>query len=295
MEPAGKETGMRFEDRVVVVTGAASGIGRASALRFAADGARVVAADIDVEGGDALAAQSAGRIVFRRCDVCDVDQIHALMAFAAEWSGGIDVLFNNAGAGGARERIDEIEVDAWDRTMNLLLRSVAMGIRHAVPHMIARGGGAIVNTASVAALSTGMAPTAYSVAKAGVLQLSKMAAADLARHRIRVNAICPGLITTGIFSASFDVPTALRANVDQMIGKMAAKAQPVARAGMADDVAAAACYLASDDAAFVTGTHLVVDGGILVGPRHSWDPETPGMGDAIRQLVAASTADGGGR
>ncbi|MDM0014444.1 SDR family NAD(P)-dependent oxidoreductase [Variovorax sp. J22P168] len=281
---------MRFEGKTVVVTGAASGIGRASALRFAAEGAQVVAADIDAVGGEALAAQSGGRIVFQRTDVCEVDQIRALMDFAAERSGGIDVLFNNAGAGGARARIDEIDAEAWDRTMNLLLRSVAMGIRHAVPHMIARGGGAIVNTASVAALSTGMAPTAYSVAKAGVLQLSKTAAADLARHRIRVNAVCPGLIRTGIFSASFDVPQALKASVDEMVAAMAAKAQPVARAGTAEDIAGAVSYLASDDAAFVTGTHLLVDGGMLVGPRHSWDPETPGMGEAIRRRVEASMA-----
>ncbi len=283
---------MRFEGKTVVVTGAASGIGRASALRFAAEGAQVVAADIDAAGGEALAAQSAGRIVFKHTDVCEVDQIRALMDFAAGRSGGIDVLFNNAGASGALGRIDEIDAEAWDRTMNLLLRSVSMGIRHAVPHMIARGGGAIVNTASVAALSTGMAPTAYSVAKAGVLHLSKAAAADLARHRIRVNAICPGFIHTGIFTASLGVPDPVKATVDELVATMAAKAQPVARAGTAEDVAAAVSYLASGDAAFVTGTHLLVDGGMLVGPRHSWDPDTPGMGDAIRQRVEASMAAG---
>lgn len=199
--------------------------------------------------------------------------------------GGIDILFNNAGAGGARERIDEIDASGWDHTMSLLLRSVAMGIRHAVPHIVARGGGSIVNTASVAALSAGMAPTAYSVAKAGVLHLSRLAAADLARHRIRVNAICPGFIKTNIFAASMEVPDPLKDQVNDMIAGFAERAQPVARGGRPEDIAGAVAFLASEDAAFITGTHIVVDGGILVGPRPSWDPATPGMSDSIRQLI----------
>jgi NAD(P)-dependent dehydrogenase (short-subunit alcohol dehydrogenase family) len=162
---------------------------------------------------------------------------------------------------------------------------VAMGIRHAVPHMVARGGGSIINTASVAALSTGMAPTAYSVAKAGVLHLSKLAAADLARHRIRVNAICPGFIKTNIFTASMDVPDPMKDRVNGLIAGFAEQAQPVARGGRPEDIAGAVAFLASEDAAFITGTHLLVDGGILVGPRHSWDPATPGMADAIRKAI----------
>jgi NAD(P)-dependent dehydrogenase (short-subunit alcohol dehydrogenase family) len=276
---------MRFEGRTAVVTGAASGIGRATARRLAAEGAWVVAADIDAIGGEALSRDGQGRIVFQRIDVCADGDLRALMEFAAGRTGGIDVLFNNAGAGGAREPIDEIDAAGWDRTMSLLLRSVALGIRFAVPHMIARGGGAIVNTASVAALSAGMAPTAYSVAKAGVLHLSRLAAADLAKHGIRVNAICPGFIKTNIFAAALEVPDALRGRANELIAAMAQQAQPVARGGEPEDIAAAVAYLCSDDAAFVTGTHLVVDGGILVGPRHSWDPAAPRLSDAIRKLV----------
>ncbi|HWK85856.1 MAG TPA: SDR family oxidoreductase [Caldimonas sp.] len=276
---------MRFDGRTAVVTGAASGIGKATALRLASEGAWVVAADIDAVGGEALARRSEGRIAFKQTDVCMDDEIRALMDFAAQRTGGIDILFNNAGAGGARERIDEIDAAGWDRTMNLLLRSVAMGIRHAVPHMIARGGGSIVNTASVAALSAGMAPTAYSVAKAGVLHLSKLAAADLARHRIRVNAICPGFIKTNIFTTSMEVPSALKDRANDMIAGFAEQAQPVARGGRPEDIAGAVAFLASDDAGFVTGTHLLVDGGILIGPRQSWDPAAPRMSDAIRKLV----------
>jgi NAD(P)-dependent dehydrogenase (short-subunit alcohol dehydrogenase family) len=281
---------MRFDNKTAVVTGAASGIGKATALRLASEGARVIAADIDVASGEALSRQSEGRIVFKRTDVCIVDEIRALMDFAAQHSGGIDILFNNAGAGGARETIDEIDAGAWDRTMNLLLRSVALGIRHAVPHMIARGGGSIVNTASVAALSAGMGPTAYSVAKAGVLHLSKLAAADLAKHRIRVNAICPGFIKTNIFTTSMEIPAALRDRVNGMIAQVADQAQPVARGGKPEDIASTVAFLASDDAAFITGTHVLVDGGLLIGPRHSWDPVAPRMFDAIRKLIDTPAA-----
>jgi len=281
---------MRFDGRTAVVTGAASGIGRATALRLASEGASVVAADIDALGGDVLSRQADGRVVFKRTDVCVEGELRELMDFAARSTGGIDILFNNAGAGGAREAIDEIDAAGWDRTMNLLLRSVAMGIRHAVPHMVARGGGAIVNTASVAALSAGMAPTAYSVAKAGVLHLSKLAAADLAKHRIRVNAICPGFIKTNIFATAFEVPDTLRGRVNELIAGFAEQAQPVARGGRPEDIASVVAFLASDDAAFITGTHVLVDGGLLVGPRHSWDPAAPRMSDAVRQLMETHDA-----
>jgi len=281
---------MRLAGKTAVVTGASSGIGRASALRLASEGATVIAGDIDVIGGENLARESNGKIVYRRTDVRSNDEIKALMDFAAEMTGGIDILFNNAGAGGATEAIDELDVSGWDRTMNLLLRSVAMGIRHAVPHMVARGGGSIINTASVAAFSTGMAPTAYSVAKAGVLHLSKMAAADLAKLGIRVNAVCPGFIKTNIFTSVLEVEGELKDKVNGMIAEIAQRAQPVKRGGRPEDVAGTVAFLASDDAAFITGTHILVDGGLLIGPRYSWDPEAPGLFEAIRKLIDTAPA-----
>jgi NAD(P)-dependent dehydrogenase (short-subunit alcohol dehydrogenase family) len=278
---------MRFAGKTAVVTGAASGIGKATCLRLASEGATVIAADIDEAGGTELAATSNGKIHFKRTDVCSDADIKALMDFAAEKTGGIDIVFNNAGAGGARETIDEIDADGWDRTMNLLLRSVAMGIRHAVPHMIGRAGGSIINTASVAALSTGMAPTAYSVAKGGVLHLSKLAAGDLAKHGIRVNAICPGFIKTNIFASALEVPADKKEMANTMIAAVAEHAQPVARGGRPEDIAGTVAFLASEDAAFITGTHILVDGGLLIGPRHSWDPEAPGLFDALQAFVDA--------
>lgn len=267
---------MRFSGKRAVVTGASSGIGRATVLRLVDEGAEVWAGDIDEAAGLDLAQTSNGRIHFQRTDVTKAEDIEALI-LAADAAGGIDVLFNNAGAGGARAKIDTITPDEWDYTQNLLLRSVALGIRYAAPLMAARGGGAIVNTASIAALQTGAAPTAYSVAKAGVLHLTKMAAADLAQHHIRVNAVCPGFITTNIFTSAMEIAGENRDRANAVIGTLAGGAQPLQRAGVAADIAAAVAYLASDDASFVTGTHIVIDGGMTIGPRHSWDPNTPSL------------------
>lgn len=275
---------MRFEGKGAVVTGAASGIGRATALRLAEEGARVLAGDVDEAGGEALAVASNGRIAFRRCDVTEPGEIEALMQ-AADEGGGLDLLFNNAGAGGAREGVDEVSAPEWDRTMDLLLRSVAMGMRHAAPLMAKRGGGAIVNTASVAALASGFAPTAYSVAKAGVLHLSKVGAADLAKHGVRVNAVVPGFITTDIFTRHLGLEGEKREQANAMIAGVAAQAQPIRRAGTPEDIAAAVCFLLSDDASFITGTSLLVDGGMTVGARHSWDPDQPGLFSHLEAML----------
>jgi NAD(P)-dependent dehydrogenase (short-subunit alcohol dehydrogenase family) len=282
---------MRFSGKSVVVTGAASGIGRATTLLFAREGATVFAADLDLAGAEAVAREGEN-IIPVACDVCDVAQIKALMDHAAGTCGGIDVVFNNAGAGGAREPIDEIEADAWDFTFHLLLRSVAMGIRYAAPHMKHRKGASIVNTSSIAGIGPGYSPTAYAVAKAGVLHLTKCAATDLAQHGIRVNAVQPGFINTNIFTTSLELPAEMVDTAKAAILQMSSNAQPVARPGMPDDIANAVAFLASEAAGFMTGTSLIVDGGITVGPRHSWDPEAPGMFDA---LVAMAEAAGVGQ
>jgi NAD(P)-dependent dehydrogenase (short-subunit alcohol dehydrogenase family) len=277
---------MRFSGKTVVVTGAASGIGAETARLFAREGAIVYAADIDETGGSALAGEGVGDIRFQRCDVCSTESIKALMDRAGSETGGIDVVFNNAGAGGAREKIHEIEPADWDRTMDLLLRSVAFGIRYAVPHMQNRPGASIVNTASVAATASGYSPTAYAVAKCGVLHLSKVAAADLAQFGIRVNAILPGFINTNIFTTSLEVPDETKHIAKEMIAQMSANAQPVKRGGQPRDIAEACAFLASDAASFITGTSLLVDGGLTIGQRGSWDPETPGMLEALSAMEA---------
>ncbi|ANY20172.1 2,5-dichloro-2,5-cyclohexadiene-1,4-diol dehydrogenase [Tsuneonella dongtanensis] len=281
---------MRFSGKTVVVTGAASGIGAETARLFAREGAVVFAADIDGAGVERLVSEGAGDIRFQQCDVCSTDDIKALMDRAAAETGGIDVVFNNAGAGGARAKIHEIEPDEWDRTMDLLLRSVAFGIRYAVPHMIGRQGAAIVNTASVAATGSGYSPTAYAVAKCGVLHLSKVAAADLAQFGIRVNAILPGFINTNIFTASLEVPDDTKAIAKAMIAQASANAQPVRRGGQPRDIAEACAYLASEAASFVNGTGLLVDGGLTIGQRPSWDPEAPSPLAALMALEEQARA-----
>ena len=275
---------MRFSGKTVVITGAASGIGKAAAELFAREGATVYAADIDVVAGEALAAGSDGAIRFQACDVTSTEAIRTLMDRAGSETGGIDVVFNNAGAGGARAKIDEIEPADWDRTMDLLLRSVAFGIRYAVPHMKGRPNASIVNVSSVAAVGPGYSPTTYAVAKAGVLHLTKMAAADLAQFGIRVNAIQPGFINTDIFTSSLEIPDEQKVMAKGVIAQMSSNAQPVRRGGQPRDIAEACAYLASEAGSFITGASLLVDGGITLGPRYSWDPEEPAIFGALEAL-----------
>jgi NAD(P)-dependent dehydrogenase (short-subunit alcohol dehydrogenase family) len=262
----------QLDGKVAVITGGASGIGLGTVELFIAEGAKVVAADVQDEKGKQLQARFGDRLRYVHCDVTQEAEIAATMAAATEAFGGLDILFNNAGSVGAVQGVADMTTEAWDFTMNLLLRSVMLGMKHATPLMQARGGGAIVNTASIAGLEAGWGPIAYSTAKAGVIHLTRVAAAQLSPLKIRVNAICPGLIATSIFGAAVGLPREVADQMAARIADGAHKMQPVPKAGLPEDIARACLYLASDASAFVSGTKLVVDGALTIGDRHSWDP-----------------------
>ncbi len=254
----------RLAGKVAVVTGGASGMGRASVLRFLEEGARVVVGDLNETNGkelvDALARDGLGdRVDFVRTDVAAEEDVARMIGRATERFGRLDVLFNNAGLGGAFGPITEIEVEHWDFTFAVLTRGVFLGIKHGARTMIAQGdGGSIINTASVAGLCGGAGPQAYSAAKAAVVNLSQTTAVELGPHRIRVNAICPGGILT---------PLMHQGDPDRATQTML-ELQPYPRAGEGSDIANAALFLASDEAEFVTGESITVDGGLMAGgPR----------------------------
>ena len=262
----------RLEGKVALVTGGASGIGLGTVELFLAEGARVVAADLQDEKGQVLEQRFPGRLAYVRCDVTNEADIAAACAKAKAEFGGLDVLFNNAGTPGMLGGVAEITAEGWNATFDLLVRGPALGMKHAVPLMLARGGGSIINTASIAGLEAGWGPIAYSTAKCAVIHMSRCAAAELSPQGIRVNAICPGLIATSIFGAALGLPRAASDQMAARVAENAAAAQPVKKPGLPEDIARAALWLASDESAFVTGTHVVVDGGITVGARHAWDP-----------------------
>jgi len=251
----------RLDGKVAVITGAASGIGAATAQRFCREGAAVVVADLNDAGGRAVVeacVAAGGRAAFQRTDVSAESDVAAAIARAVDVYGRLDVMFNNAGLGGAIGSIVDIPVDDWDRTQGVLLRGVFLGMKHAVPRMRTGGGGSIISTASVAGLRGGAGPHAYSAAKAAVINLTRSVALEVAKDNIRVNCICPGGIHTPLIGQRFP-------GTDEQLAQMLTVIQPLPRAGTPDDIAAMALYLASDEACFVTGTAMVVDGGFAAG------------------------------
>lgn len=266
---------MRLPHRIAFATGACSGIGLATVERFIEEGACVLAADIQDDAGAALESRFPGRLKYAHCDVTQPAQIRAAIDRAAAEFGGLDIVFNNAGAGGMKEGLEDMTLEGWDATMALLLRSVVAGTHFALPHLKARGGGAVVNTASVSALASGYAPIAYSTAKAAVVHFTRLAAADLAKHRVRVNAVLPGFIATSIYGTGRGLDREASERMATTLTERGGMLQPVGRVGQPQDVAEAVLYLASDAAGFATGTQLLLDGGITLGTRASWDPEAP--------------------
>jgi NAD(P)-dependent dehydrogenase (short-subunit alcohol dehydrogenase family) len=251
----------KLEKKVAVITGAASGIGRATAIRFAGEGAAVVIADMNREGGEAAVRdckENGGSAVFQLADVSSEEDIKAAVARAVKEFGRLDVIYNNAGLGGAVGPLEKTSAENWDRTFSILLRAVFLGIKHAVPEMRKTGGGSIVSTASIAGIRGAAGLHAYCAAKAGVISLTRSAAIEFAKDKIRVNCICPGLIATPLTYNRLP-------GGEQTATQLFAAFQPWPRAGRPEDIAAMALFLASDDSEFVSGQAMVVDGAVTSG------------------------------
>ena len=270
----------RLEGKVCVITGATSGIGAATAGRFHAQGARVVLAGRSRDKGEALAASLGPNAAFCAADMVKEADIARLIAFALERFGRIDCLFNNAGGETAFGGIEEVDWDKFRYDMDLLVGGVLFGMKHAVPHMRRQKSGSIVNNASIAGHRFGYAPHVYSAAKAAVAHLTRCVAMEVAEHNIRVNAISPGYIPTAIWLTREEAAAPV---AQAKLEAHFATKQPLPLAGLPDDVADAAVYLASDESRFVTGHDLVIDGGEILGLRPAVRRE---RGKALRQAMA---------
>lgn len=241
----------RLEGKVAIVTGAGSGIGKATALLFAREGAKVVCADI--KGADETASAIGDNALAVTADVSQSADVRAMVDAATSRFGRLDVIFNNAGIEGEQAPTADASEENFDRVIAINLKGVFLGMKYAIPAMLANGGGSIINTASVAGLVGFPNIPAYCASKGGVIQLSKTAALEYATQGIRVNAICPGVIWTPMVER-------FTGGTEEAREQFAA-IEPVGRMGSADEVAAMALYLASDESSFVTGAALPIDGG----------------------------------
>lgn len=255
----------RLEGKVAVITGAASGIGRGTVDLFVKEGAKVIAADIQDDKGARLEETHGKALRYIRCDVTKEDDVKAAADLAVSAFGRLDCFYSNAGTATMGETALGMTAEAFDSVMHLHLRAAMFGIKHAAPVMQRQGGGSIISTASIAGLQNGYGPYLYSVAKAAIIHMTKIAAAELGPLNIRVNCICPGFIATPIFARAVGMATQVADQTVEGIAAVAKMAQPIPKAGMPEDIAEAALYLASDGSKFVNGIAVTVDGGITVG------------------------------
>jgi NAD(P)-dependent dehydrogenase (short-subunit alcohol dehydrogenase family) len=249
-----------FVGKVALVTGAGSGIGRAAALAFAREGARVVVADVTVDGGQETVraiGEQGGEALFVRADVSVAQDVGAMVERVLTTYGRLDCAFNNAGIEGEMATTAECSEENWDRTIAINLKGVWLCMKHEIPHMLEQGGGAIVNCASIAGLVGFPNMPAYTASKGGIVQLTRTAALEYAQSGIRVNALCPGVIHTSMVDRITNSDPDTEAQFTAM--------EPIGRMGTPEEMAEAAVWLCSDAASFITGHPLVADGGMVAG------------------------------
>ena len=265
----------RLDGKVTVITGATSGIGLRTAEVFVAEGAKVVIAGRRVAEGEKLAKKLGSACVFRQTDVMIEEQMRALIALSVERFGRIDCLFNNAGGPAQTGGIEGLDAARFDTAMATLVRSVMLGMKHAAPYMKKQGFGSIINNGSIAGRLAGFSSSiVYSAAKAAVIHLTKCVAMELGEAGVRVNSISPGAIATGIFAKALGLSVEAAEDTPSVMREVYRTAQPIPRAGLPDDIAQAAVFLASDESSFVNGHDLVVDGAIAGG--RNWTQQQQG-------------------
>lgn len=248
----------KLDGKVAIVTGAGSGIGRATAALFAAEGAKVVVADWhEGEGLETVESikSAGGAVEFIQTDVSSPEDVEAMVRRAVDSFGGLDVIFNNAGVEGDQAPTADCSLENWDRVINVNLKGVFLGTKYAIPELLKRGGGSIINNASVAGVVGFRNIAAYCASKGGVIQLSKTAALEYAAQGIRVNAICPGVIWTPMVERFAGTSEEAKAALEAM--------EPVGRFGKPEEVARLALFLACDDSSFCTGAPFLIDGGFV--------------------------------
>ncbi len=276
----------RLDGKVAVITGATSGIGLRTAEIFVAEGAKIVIAGRRAQEGEALAKKLGTACLFRRTDVTVEDDIRKLIDQAVDKFGRIDCLFNNAGGPAQTGGIEGLETDRFDAAMATLVRSVMLGMKHAAPHMRRQGSGSIINNGSIAGRLAGFSSSVvYGAAKAAVIHLTKCVAMELGEAGIRVNSISPGAIATGIFGKALGLSTEAAEKTSAVMREAFKTAQPIPRAGLPDDIAHAAVFLASDESTFINGHDLVVDGAITGG--RNWTAQQQGYA-ALRGAFEAN-------
>ena len=255
----------QLEGKVAVITGGASGIGRGTVGVFAEEGAKVIAADIQDGKGPAIEKAYPGKVRYVHCDVTKEEDIAHTIEIANAEFGRLDCVFNNAGSAASLEDVDKVTPAGFDQTMHLLVLPALLAIKYAVPIMKSQGGGSIISTSSICGIQAGWGPPLYSMAKAQLIHLTRVAALMLAPHSVRVNCICPGYIAAQSIGVGMGLSIE---EADASLEKVAAVSkdfQPIPRAGRPVDIANGAVFLASDASTFITGQALAIDGGITLG------------------------------